>query len=70
MQALFYTPSETCSPSDEQATRAISFQASLFVVPESPIGTVALITSSLAAVGAYMYLRNRRLSLNQDIASL
>lgn len=33
---------------------------SFFVLPESPVGVFALVASSLASLGAFVFLRNRR----------
>jgi hypothetical protein len=37
---------------------------SFFVIPESPIGIAALVMSSLAALGAFMFLKGRKNSTN------
>lgn len=50
--------------SDGQQTFANN---SFFVLPESPVGIVALIVSSLAVLGGFMFLRNRSHSRNLPI---
>jgi hypothetical protein len=40
---------------------------SFFVLPESPVGVAALIVSSLAVLGGFMFLRNRNRTANLPI---
>ena len=45
---------------------APAINCSLFVLPESPIGTIALATSSLAALGGFLFLRKKYLTKNNS----
>jgi hypothetical protein len=38
------------------------FDVSFFVLPESPVGPIALLSSSLALLGGFVYFRHRRIS--------
>ena len=55
MQAFFCSEDQTCTGSDKVAIRAISFN----VLPESAIGTVALVGASAAALGGFFVLQSR-----------
>ena len=40
----------------------LDFTTNFFVTPESPIGAIAMLVSSLGAFGGYMFLRQRRIT--------
>ncbi|MGI0037542.1 MAG: hypothetical protein ACRD99_04210 [Nitrososphaera sp.] len=40
------------------------FDVSFFVLPESPIGAIALMSSSLAMLGGFLYFRQRRTNIS------
>jgi hypothetical protein len=67
--AEFYNSADDLLTSDEliadgQQTFANN---SFFVLPESPVGVAALIVSSLAVLGGFMFLRNRNRTANLPI---
>jgi hypothetical protein len=57
--AFFYNSQDQVVTDGKKEFQNLSF----FVLPESPIGVAALVASSLAALGGFMFLRSRNTSL-------
>jgi hypothetical protein len=57
--AAFYNSEDELIADGQQTFANNSF----FVLPESPIGVAALVASSLAALGGFMFLRSRKTSM-------
>ncbi len=56
MQATFCDSDDRCTANDKVAIKAVSF----FVLPESAIGTIALVGASISTLGGYMFLKGRK----------